>query len=194
MAAGKVCTGFSLPYVALYSCTEGTIAYTSGQKLARGVDVSIEPDTSDDNNFYADNVAAETDGATFTGGTLSLTVDGLHSAAERLIMGLPEADTAGWVTYDDDQSAPYVGVGFIARYQEAGEVSYVPMVIVKACFNQMQSSFATSEDSKNYQTQTLTAQILRADDAKHSWKKVQTTEYATEALAEAALKTELDIT
>ena len=193
-AAGKVCTGFSLPYVALYSCTEGTIAYTSGQKLARGVDVSIEPDTSDDNKFFADNVAAETDGATFTGGTLSLTVDGLLSAAERLIMGLPAADNSGWITYDDDQAAPYVGVGFIARYQSEGTVTYVPIVIVKAVFNQLQSSYATSEDSKNYQTQTLTAQILRADDAKHSWKKIQTTDYSTEATAEAALKTALNIT
>ena len=50
-AAGKVCTGFSLPYVALYN--NGT--YTSGQKLARGVDVTVSPESSDDNKFYADN-------------------------------------------------------------------------------------------------------------------------------------------
>ena len=54
MAAGKVCTGFSLPYVALYSASGNTVSYTSAQKLARGVNVDISPDNSDDNNFYAD--------------------------------------------------------------------------------------------------------------------------------------------
>ena len=46
MANGRVCTGFSKPYVAVYSATGGTIKYESGQDLARGVDVSIEPETS----------------------------------------------------------------------------------------------------------------------------------------------------
>ncbi len=94
-AAGKVCPGFSKPYVALYSASGTTLTYTSGQKLARGVDVSIEPESSDDNKFYADNVEAETDAGTFSGGTLSLTVDGLLQAAESLIMGLPAADSDG---------------------------------------------------------------------------------------------------
>lgn len=192
-AAGKVCTGFSLPYVALYSCTGGTIAYSEGRQLARGVDVSIEPDTSDDNKFHADNQAAETDAGSFTGGTLSLTVDGLFAEAESMIMGLPAADSSGWITYDDDQAVPYVGVGFIARYQSEGVVTFAPNIIVKASFNQIQSSHATSEDSVNYQTQALSAQILRADDAKHSWKKIPGTDFATEALALAALKTALNI-
>jgi len=192
-AAGKVCTGFSLPYVALYSCTDGTISYTGGRKLARGVDVSVEPDTSDDNNFYADNQAAETDGGTFTGGTLNLTVDGLFAEAETMIMGLPAASD-GWISYDDDQEAPYCGVGYIARYQSDGTTTYSPTIITKTQFAQIQNSHATSEDTKNYQTQALTASILRGDDAKHTWKKIPAEDFATEALAEAALKTALGIT
>ena len=81
MAAGRVCTGFSLPYVAKYAASGGTITYSDGQKLARGVSVSIEPESSDDNNFYADNILAESAGTTFTGGDLNLTVDGLLAAA-----------------------------------------------------------------------------------------------------------------
>lgn len=60
MAAGKVTTGFSLPYVAKYAASGTTVTYSSGQKLARGVNVSITPTTNNtENNFYADNALAE---------------------------------------------------------------------------------------------------------------------------------------
>ena len=192
-AAGKVCTGFSKPYVALDSASGTTLTYTSGQKLASGVDVSIEPETSDDNKFYADNVEAETDAGTFSGGTLSLTVDGLLQAAESLIMGLPAADSDGWVHYGDSQEIPFVGIGYIARYMSDGAESYVPTVIPKCIFNQISDSAATSEDSINFQTQSLTAKILRADDANRDWR-IRGDEEETEAAAEAAIKAMFSIT
>ena len=192
-AAGKVCIGFSKPYVAVYANSGTTITYSDGQVLARGVDVSIEPETSDDNKFYADNVEAETDAGTFSGGTLSLTVDGLHQDAEALIMGLPAADSSGWISYGDSQTVPFVGVGYIAKYMSGGEITYVPTIIPKVVFNQISSAHATSEDSLNFQTQALTAQIKRADGADRSWKYLGEPQ-ATEALAEAAIKTKFGIT
>lgn len=192
MAAGQVCTGFSLPYVAKYAAAGGTITYSDGQKLARGVSVSIEPEASDDNNFYADNILAESAGTTFTGGDLNLTVDGLLAAAEKLIMGLPTA-SGDWMVYDDTQEVPYVGVGFIARYQSDGVVGYVPIVLVKCQFNQLSTSAETQEDQISWQTQELTAKIMRGDDAAKSWKKVGSAQ-TTEAAAEALIKTALGIT
>lgn len=194
MANGRVCTGFSKPYVANYSAENGTITYSNAQILARGVDVSISPESGSDNIFYADNQAAETAGSgTFTGGAVSLTVDGLKPAAEKLIMGLPTAGTDGWTAYDDDQATPHVGVGFIARYMEGGVTSYVPYVLAKCAFNQLETSCATSEDSINFQSQSLSAQIFRADDSKHTWKFVGAP-VATEALAETALRKKLGLT
>ena len=192
-AAGKVCTGFSKPYVALYSASGTTITYTSGQKLARGVNVSIEPESSDDNKFYADNIEAETEGGKFTGGTLNLTVDGLLQAAESLIMGLPAADSAGWVHYGDSQEIPFVAVGYIARYMSDGVESYVPTVIPKCIFNQISDSAATSEGSINFQTQSLTAKIKRSENANRDWR-IRGDEEETEAAAEAAIKTMFSIT
>lgn len=192
MAAGRVCTGFSLPYVAKYAASGGTITYSDGQKLARGVSVSIEPESSDDNNFYADNILAESAGTTFTGGDLNLTVDGLLAEAEKLIMGLPAA-SGDWMVYDDTQEVPYVGVGFIARYQSDGVVSFVPIVLVKCQFNQLSTSAETQEDTINWQTQELTAKIMRGDDSAKSWKKVGSAQ-TTEAAAEALIKTALGIT
>jgi len=191
-AAGKVCIGFSKPYVALYENEGTTISYTGGRLLARGVDVSIEPETSDDNAFYADNVQAENDSGTFNGGTLNLTVDGLLQEAEKLIMGLPAPDDKGWMAYGSSQKVPYVGVGFVAKYRSGGEVTYVPTVLPKVVFNQIQSSHATSEDSVNYQTQALSARIERADDEGQNWKFLGA-DVETEAAAEAAIKAKLDI-
>jgi phi13 family phage major tail protein len=187
-AAGKVCTGFSLPYVALYN----NGAYTSGMKLARGVDVNVAPEASDDNKFYADNHEAENASGTMNGGTVDLTVDGLLTAAEKLIMGLPAA-VSDWTAYDDDQQIPYVGIGYIARYMSDGVTTYVPTVIVKAKFAQIESSAATQEEDIDWQTQSLSATMYRGDDAKHTWKYVGE-DQETEEAAEALLKAKLGIT
>lgn len=186
MANGRVCTGFSKPYVAVYSATGGTITYANGQALARGVDVSIEPETSEDNIFHADNVQAESASGSFTGGTVTLTVDGLKTAAEKLIMGLPEPDTDGFMHYGNSQNIPYVGIGFIARYMEDGVTSYVPYILVKCVFSQIGTEAATQEDEIDWQTQELTATIMRGDDTDQNWKSVGK-EYATEAAAYAAM-------
>lgn len=192
MAAGKVTTGFSKPYVALYGESSGTITYTSGQLLARGVDVTISPESGDDNIFYADNIAAETDAGRFTGGTVSLTVDGLLGTTRKLIFGLPTADEAGWTAFGDDMVVPYVGIGYIARQQSEGIVSYVPTVLAKCRFNLPEDTAATQEEEIEWQTQTLEAVIMRGDDANHNWKFIGN-DFSTEAAAEAALKTKLGI-
>lgn len=55
MANGKVATGFSFPYVAKYEATGNVVTYTDAMPLARGVDVTLSPESSDENIFYADN-------------------------------------------------------------------------------------------------------------------------------------------
>ena len=194
MANGRVLTGFSLPYIALYSAsTAGVVSYSSGQILARGVSVSLDVNSaSDDNIFYADNVAAETVAGTFTGGTATLTVDGLKDAAEKLLLGLPAADAAGFVHYGDSASIPYVGVGFICRYMSAGSTEYVPVVLTKCRSSMPNLSANTQEAEIEWQTQELSFNVLRDDSANHDWKMVGTA-LTTEALAEAKVKTVLGI-
>jgi len=192
-AAGKVCTGFSKPYVAKYSNSGTTVTYSDGQILARGVSVDIAPESSDNNIFYADNQSAESAGGRFTGGTLTLTVDGLFAAAERLIMGLPAAEQqTGLTAYNDDQVVPNCGVGFVARYMSGGVTTYTPVILSKVAFNVVGLSAATQEEEIDWQTQELTANIMRADDAKHGWRYVGG-DLETEAAAEAIIKTFLGI-
>ena len=193
-ANGRVVTGYSKPKIADYSATGGVISYSNGMVLARGVSVEISVDEGDSNNFYADNQLAESDSGAFTSGTATLTVDGLKANAEKSIQGLPTADDDGFLNYNDDQNKGYKGFGYITRYQSDGVVTFVPTIIVKTKFNQLSRSAQTQEESKNYQTQQLTARIHRGDDAKHTWLKVSETEYETEAAAEAALDAALGIT
>ena len=193
MAAGQVTTGFSKPYVALYNCENGVISYSGGMQLARGVEVSIEPESSEKNDFYADNQVSESDSGKFTGGVANLKVDGLKVAAEKLIMGVPEPDAQGWVNYDDDQSIPDVGVGFVRRVMSGGVTSYIPYILVRTTFAQIPVSAATQEEEIDWQTEELSTTIKRAEDAKRTWRKVGTA-VSTEEAAEEAIKTYLNIT
>ena len=193
MAAGRVMTGFSLPFVALYTANGGTVTYSRGQRLARGVQVSIEAEAEDDNIFYADNISAESAPGIFTSGTATFTVDGLKLAAEQLIMGIPEADAQGFIHYGENLTIPYVGVGFICRYMEDGVTSYVPYILTKCRFVTPGVDAQTATETIEWQTQEITATLLRDDTQNHDWKLVGT-EQTTEALAEAKIKAIFNIT
>lgn len=191
MANGKVITGYSMPFVALYAAANGVVTYSGGIPLARGVDVSLSVEGGSDNDFYADNVKAESDNQTFSSGTLSLTVDGLKAAARKLISGVKTTrkegtgDTAvSFDVYDDDQKMPYVGVGFVVRYMEDGVTTYAPIIIKKVKFSPEGLDAATQEENIDWQTTKLEASIMRDDTANHEWKMIgddQTTEEAAVA-------------
>lgn len=194
MANGQVITGFSKPVVALYSNSGSTVSYTGLTALARGVDVSMDIETEDDNNFYADNTLAESAGNTFNSGTVTLTVDGLKSAARKMIMGLPTATevTVGALTvdvydYDDRQEKPYIGLGFIVRYMEDGVTSYVPYVLPKVIFADLGLEAETQEENIDFQTSEIEATILRDDSDNHRWQRIGANQ-TTEALAYSVLQ------
>ena len=193
MAAGRVRTGFSLPYVAKYASSGTSVTYSQGMRLARGVKVSIEAEAEDDNIFYADNISAESAPGIFTSGTATLTVDGLKLAAEQLIMGIPAADSDGFIHYGESLTIPYVGIGFVVRYMEDGVVSYVPTVLTKARFVTPGEDASTATDTIEWQTQELKATLLRDDTSNHDWKMVGSAQ-TTEAAAEAKIKTFFSIT
>lgn len=198
MANGQVITGFSKPYVAVYNANDGSPTYSNGMAMARGVSVSIDLETGDTEDFYADNVLAESAGGTFTGGTATFTVDGLKSAARTLMMGLPEATTVEVTSgtsvqvqeFDDRQQIPYLGVGFVVRVMETYVTSYVPYVLPKVIFAEEGLEANTQEENIEFQTSELEATIMRDDSANHRWKRIganQTTEAAAEAVIKALL-------
>lgn len=186
-AAGRVCTGFSKPYIAPYTVTQGTVTYGTPVELARGVEVSIEPEVTDDNPFYANNIEAENEEGAFNGATLTLTVDGLLIDKTALIMGLTAPGTTGdGIEYIAGASRPYYGTGYIARYLSGGVTSFVPTIIRKTRFNPISKSAATQEEQIDYQTEELTANAYRSDRSDGSWMW-EGVEQETEAAAVTAL-------
>lgn len=183
----NVKTGFSLPYVAIYSASGTTVSYTSGQKLARGVSVSLSVNSADAVNFCADNIVAESAGGVFTDGEVTLTVDGLDAAAERLIFNLGAADANGFTAWGDT-NPPFVGIGFIVRTMYLGVEGFQAIVLPKCKFNVPGLDAATQEETIAFQTQELTAAIYRDESADKAWIRKGTVK-TTEALAEADIKT-----
>lgn len=193
MANGKVITGYSMPIVAKYSFSSNTISYSNVMPLARGVEVSMDVDTGDATNFYADNTIAEAVAGQFNGATATFTVDGLKDAARTLIAGLTTTgsitvggNTVSTVVYDDLQVIPYVGIGFVVRYMENGVTTYAPVIFPKAQFSPEGLEAATQGEEVEFQTTELEATIMRADDANHSWKVIAE-DQDTEAKAVAAI-------
>ena len=188
---GRVITGFSKPYVAKYTSTGSTVTYSDEMVLARGVSVSLDIESSDDNNFYADNQVAESASGVFSSGTVTLTVDGTKKEARRLIYGLPAASTAtgsaGLVMYGDSMVVPDVGIAWVARYMSEGVTHYVPQIIPKAKFQLPTKEAATQEEEIDWQTEELVATIMRDDTANHTWFIDSDTTYASEADAVAAI-------
>lgn len=194
MAAGKVCTGFSKPIVAKYTKATSGITYSDGQLLGRGVSISASADQADDNNFYADNIIAETENGVFTSGELSMTIDGLFQSAERMIMGLPTANTTtGLMAYDNDQHVPDIGTGVIARYMSDGVTTYTPVIFPRTTYKFPGLDAATQEENIDWQTQELTATIKKAEDGKDTWKYIGG-DLASEKEAENVIRTFFSMT
>lgn len=184
-AAGRVATGFSKPYVAKYIASGTSVIYQGARRLARGVNVNVQPESSDDNNFYADNQAAESASGLFTGGTVELEVDGLFTSSYNYIMGIEDV-AEGWTADGNNAEVPYVGIGFIVRWMSAGVTSYQPVVIAKCKFSVPEEERATQEDEIDWQTTTLSAAMMRDDTTEEAWR-YRGADFATEAEAETAL-------
>ena len=179
MADGKVVTGYSYPFVALYNATQGVVTYTNGMPLARGVSVQDGVESGDSQDFYANNVLSESAAGKFRGGEITLTIDGLKKAARKMIMGLPETTpvTVGEQTYqvaeyDNRMNVPYVGVGMVIRYMEDGVASYDAVVFNKGIFNIDPLNAATETEDIEFQTTDLTLKLLRDDTANHGWRRM----------------------
>lgn len=200
MNNGGVRIGFSEPYVAIYSHNGNDISYANGQKMARGVSVNMASGSNNSSKFFADNVEAESAAGKFTGGTLALGVDGLTLEADKLMRGLPAATslTVGTETVqvyvdNDEAETPYVGVGYIEKWQFEGVQSYRPVVIYKCKLATPDEGVQTETETENWQTQNLTFDVVRSDKAKRDWR-LRGEHQETEAAALAVIKQVLNIT
>lgn len=192
--------GVSKPKYAVYTNNDGVITYSNGGSLGKMVSVNVSIDSTQDNDFYADNGIAETD-RQFAGGSFTANTDDLSDAVSKIILGLREESLTGIegitdadaveLVYDDTQAMPYLGLGFIQKKMKNGETLYRAVVLTKAMFSIPADSATTQGSSIDWQTPELSATIMRDDSSTHVWKREAT--FTTEAQAEAYLDAKLNI-
>lgn len=193
--------GLSKPYYGIYSATGNAVSYANGAVMGKATEANIEIDTTEDNNLYADNAIAETD-RSFAGGTLTLSTDDLSQDVAKAILGLTENTITGIegvtdtsvkeLVYDDTQTNPYLGVGFIVKKKVGGAYKWRAVVLSKVMFSVPADAATTQGESIEWQVPELSATIMRDDSATHMWKREAT--FTTEAQAEAYIKARLNIT
>lgn len=186
-----VTIGYSKPYVALYNGSTGKDAYTQGTDLGGGVSYSDSIEVADDNDFYADNRVDETESGVFTSGEATITVNYLSATAAKMVLGLKnqqEISTTQWDAYDDDANPPDIGYGHVKKVMDDGVIKYIGFVLPRIRMALPSESAETQEESINWQTQELTATIMRSLNGKRPWRCVAATPFDTEDAAYAAVK------
>ena len=186
--------GLSKPYIATYSNNGTTVTYETAALLGKAVSLELSLDGGSDNTLYADNAPVETDNQ-FAGGSLTITTDDIDAATFKTILGLVEENAVGgsaletgtkWEVFNDSQATPYMGFGGIVKKKVGGSIKYVAVAFDKIQFQNPAMSVNTQGDSIEWQTNELTATLMRSDNASHSWRRLSTP-CETEAGAEAAL-------
>ena len=186
--------GISKPYFAVYSNTSGTTTYSNGAVMGKSTTASLSLEGADNNILYADNAPAESVNQ-FAGGTLTMGTDDIYDAAATLFLGLETNTMTGGGTeliFDDQQAIPYVGIGFIVKKMQSGNVKYQGVIFPKTQAQNPNYEIATQGETIEWQTPEVVFNLLRDDTTYHVWQRQAL--FDTEADAEAYLRTYFGIT
>lgn len=182
--------GVSLPYYAKYNPNSGSPSYSSGKSLGMATEFSIAVDGKDPAILYADNGAAESV-SLFSGGTATLGVHKLTLETLADLVGDTYVSSTG-CDFKADVNAPYIGLGVISMDISGGTITYSAIVLYKVQCKTPDITRVTRGDTIEYQVPSLEFSILRDDSSDAKWMWMQAG-YATEALAESAVKAKLGI-
>lgn len=187
--------GLSKPYYATYTNSGSTVTYGTPAVLGKAVELSVELEGGDSNVLYADNAPAESV-STFAGGTLTITTDDLLLEPAAAILGMtvsdvttPEGDE---IVFKADQTVPYVGFGAVVKKIQSNAPKWLAVVFPKVQFQNPGLSATTQDETIEWQTPELTANIMRDDTVDAVWQRWAM--FDTEADAESYIKSKLGVT
>lgn len=183
--------GLSRPYVARYSENgAGTVTYSGGVRAGRAVEYSFSlNDTGADNNFYCDNEVGESASGVFSGGSLSWTVAELEQGISEMILGLHTEqvavgdETVTELVYDESMASPYMGAGIIEKMIVRGQTKWRAVVFTKTQFAVPEMAATTQGETIEWQTDAITANVMRDDSTTHKW--LRTAVFDSESKADA---------
>lgn len=191
--------GLSIPVIGTYSNAGGAVSYSDPVIASKAAEYSVSWTTGDDNSLYLDNGIAENDKGTFQSGELTLATGDLEQEISKRILGTKtyqetftangEQVTAEVQVFDDERKSPYLGFGIIEMHQINDVTKFRPVFFPKVYFNIPEEAATTKGESIEWQTKTITAQILRSDSAGengvHPW--MMDAWFDTESVAQAWL-------
>lgn len=187
--------GLSRPFYAKYNNNNGTVTYSAGGSIGKAVECSIEPADSEADIFYADNGPAESANS-FSGGTLTVSVDRLDATVVGAILGITPAavETPAGTTLDfsANAQAPYLGFGIIVKNIVENAPKWMAIILTKIQFSMPTIEAETQGETIEFSGHELTATILRDDTAAANWQRWGF--FDTEADAVTWIKGQLSIT
>lgn len=190
-----VTVGYSYPYIAKYDGSAGKDKYTSGMDLGEGVSYEDSIEVGESAEFYANNRVSEVDGGNFVSGEATITINGLDSQAAKMLFGIKTQTTLEdvvWLKYDDDTQPCEFGYGHVKKTKHKGKYQYWGFVLPRVMFAIHSENAETQEKEINFQTQELSATILRSLNNKHEWRVVTEQPFDTEEEAYTAVKAYLN--
>lgn len=143
---------------------QSTATYGDASELAEAVEYSMEFETSDKVDFYADNSVAETSSGVFSTGTLSLSVDNLSRGTLATILGsitVNMGSSQSAYVLDNTTKAVPVGFGILETNIVSGVKSYKPIVLPNITFNIPEFTATTLGEEIEFTAPELTANINR---------------------------------
>lgn len=180
--------GLSKPYIAKLKSDE--TGYTDGFKCGKATATSITP-SQNEKEVYGDNEIAEYV-SIFKNAEVTLETTTIPQAGIPVMYG-HEVDTLNKkVIYKKNDRPNYVGFGFVIAELIDGVTSYTATVLYKVRFTEQGVSYVTSGDTIELKAAALKGIAYSLSGANGVWQNVKT--FATEELAEAYVKGELDIT
>lgn len=173
--------------VATYVNTAGTITYTSAQTIGDAMNVNLELRFAE-GRLYAESTLAEFM-RKVTGGTISIGVKYIPSAAQQLMFGSTAKSRTvngntvnGLVTAAPDLPA-YVGVAFYAPDMIDGSKKFTCVKVAKALFGQPSMALQTAGENIQFATPTTSGEFMADDSSTQAMLEVATCDSETDAIA-----------
>lgn len=178
--------GLSKPIIAQYNIDESNVE-TYGEQIQAGEAISTEVTPNyQEAKLYGDNKTVETV-KEFVDASITMGVTRIPAKMGQIMFG-HTVDTEGTETSKANDSAPYVGYGYIVRELIGGVSSYRACFLPKVQMVEGTESFQTKGDSITFNTPSLSGSAMA--NYAGEWR-IKSKAFATEALAEAWIRSKM---
>lgn len=166
----------------------GAITYGSGKWISPAAAYNGTINTSDGKDRGDDRVVATESGV--TGGTINLELNHDEDDIYVYLLGHAKATEGNEIEFNVNDTAPYVGTGFIGKTKKGNAMTYKAKWYSLVQFREPNDENSTKQENPNFGHTTLEGEIVIPDDG--AWKKQET--FTTLAAAKAWLNELANIT